>query len=482
MMAVKLGAKVVDALLFGPEGRRRQLQDLPGAGRRLDKVRRTKPGKPLDLLVIPTRERPTGEVVGLISDDHAGTPRQGAASPTFRIWWSRASTWIISTECLIPATSWWDQIRGFLRKPARRGTTGAMDQVELADTLGDKVWPRLREQLNNEGRRDRRGARAARIAHGRAARRVRGSQDELSAGCQAGLLLGVFISAAEGRWRRAPAGRDRMSGDPSGGSGRPDAGSHHRPRDCTPSWRDHSAAPAFRARRASRSGTAYLPGHAQPRRGNGAVRIGAGDQGGRGAQLFLDQLPRRRLGGARQRHRSHPPGLRESRPEGRSARRIGSRPPSIFGGSGRFVGGSSGRDVNALADELFAQTKLRRLEEIKDLSSLDVGARTARGASRSTGARSRQLIELDIDSEAPKPSARPTRTAPTSPGSSAPTGGSGGSRTSMRCWASAPTSRSTICRVLGSSLGDSEFAVIAALQFIRFLNEQSGLRGSTAST
>ena len=32
------------------------------------------------------------------------------------------------------------------------------------------------------------------------------------------------------------------------------------------------------------------------------------------------------------------------------------------------------------------------------------------------------------------------------------------------------------CRVLGSSLGDSEFAVTAALQFVRFLNEQSGAR------
>ena len=69
-MAVKLGAAVIDALLLGVGGRRRELQDFPVLGdvwlRFAEEPVVVQGGeeraRPHDLLLNPTWEKPTGEV------------------------------------------------------------------------------------------------------------------------------------------------------------------------------------------------------------------------------------------------------------------------------------------------------------------------------------------------------------------------------------------------------------------------------------
>ena len=97
-MAVKLGAGVIDALLLGVGGRRRELQDFPVLGdvwlRFAEEPVAMRDGaecpKGHDLLINPTWERPTGEVAKLIAtsppseDERRRSITATAASPISR--------------------------------------------------------------------------------------------------------------------------------------------------------------------------------------------------------------------------------------------------------------------------------------------------------------------------------------------------------------------------------------------------------------
>ena len=111
-MAMPLDAKVIDVLLMGVGGRRRQLQDFPVLGDVWASFAEA-PGKPQDLLISPTWEKPTGDVARLIA--RGGT--QGDATPSH----SRKVAYLHGvvvaeltlndlTDIALPATKWWDEI------------------------------------------------------------------------------------------------------------------------------------------------------------------------------------------------------------------------------------------------------------------------------------------------------------------------------------------------------------------------------------
>jgi subtilisin family serine protease len=111
-MAIALPATVIDALLMGVGGRRRQLQDFPVLGDVWARYAE-RPGEPLDLLFTPTWEKPTGDVARLIA--RTGLVKDG--TPPYQRRVSYIHGLVVGslslddlTSIAMPATRWWDEI------------------------------------------------------------------------------------------------------------------------------------------------------------------------------------------------------------------------------------------------------------------------------------------------------------------------------------------------------------------------------------
>ncbi len=118
-MAVRLAAAVIDGLLLGVGGRRRELQDFPVLGdvwlrfaeEPVAEAHGKERPKPHDLLITPTWEKPTGEVARLISkigaEPGGGSHRRVAYLQDIVV--ATLELDELATVAL-PATMWWDRI------------------------------------------------------------------------------------------------------------------------------------------------------------------------------------------------------------------------------------------------------------------------------------------------------------------------------------------------------------------------------------
>jgi serine protease AprX len=185
-MPVRLAPAVVDALLLGPEDRRRQLQDFPVLGDVWAKFA-DEPDKIHDLLILPIRDRPTGEVVSLISDDNGGDPEQGCAVAYLQDLVVASFDLNHLYRVLIPATSWWDNVQDYWKgKPPKEEMLAAWIRLELKDALGE------RRVIRPPGTEETEEMRAA-ASEWHAFERL--STDSRQA-AKLGLVLGVFVAAA----------------------------------------------------------------------------------------------------------------------------------------------------------------------------------------------------------------------------------------------------------------------------------------------
>ena len=191
-MPIRLAPAVVDALLLGPESRRRQLQDFPVLGDVWTKFA-DEPGEVHDLLIIPTRERPTGEVVSMISSDHGGRPEQGCSVAYLQDLVVASFGLNHLYRVLIPATSWWDQIEDRCAVSGKIKLKPRWLRLELIDTLGEKAWKAIEPPKTPDAPEPSPAARKKMDAE-------RAEFDGLKTGLRQavklGLLLGVFTAAA----------------------------------------------------------------------------------------------------------------------------------------------------------------------------------------------------------------------------------------------------------------------------------------------
>ena len=180
-MAATIAAPVLDALLLGPARQRRQLQDFPVLGDVWTSFA-ARPGDKHDLLIVPTRERPTGEVASLITTGgHCGQEEQGCSVAYLQDLVVASFRLEHLYTVLIPATSWWDAIQdGWAGALPSEDALRRWIKAELSAVLGSNTAAEIGgaipgaeaetlEQLNNNDRQ------AAKL----------------------GLLLGVFVAAAE---------------------------------------------------------------------------------------------------------------------------------------------------------------------------------------------------------------------------------------------------------------------------------------------
>lgn len=111
-MAVKLEAQIIDSLLMGVGGRRRQLQDFPVLAD-VWTAFAASPGTAHDLLFTPTWEKPTGVVArliargGLVPGKKSAYPREVAYLHDLVV---GRLTLDDLVEIALPATKWWDKI------------------------------------------------------------------------------------------------------------------------------------------------------------------------------------------------------------------------------------------------------------------------------------------------------------------------------------------------------------------------------------
>ena len=140
-MSVRLGAKVVDALLLGPSDRRRQLQDFPVLGDVWTRIAERPPGDPPDLLIVPAWEKSAASVAHLISE--AGERHNDDLSRSV----AYLNNLVVATlslddlaEVIFPATIWWDRIEdGWASAgvtPPKRDQLAGMIRFELEQSVG----------------------------------------------------------------------------------------------------------------------------------------------------------------------------------------------------------------------------------------------------------------------------------------------------------------------------------------------------------
>lgn len=469
-MAVKLGAKVVDLLLFGPEGRRRQLQDFPVLGDVWTKFA-DEPGKIVDLLVIPTRERPTGEVVSLISDDHAGEAEKGCSVAYIQDLVVASFGLNHLYRVLIPATIWWDQIQDSFERVPGAEELSRWIRLELADALGDK-GALTKPADDVEETKEALAARAAAQAEYEEFEALKTGYRQVS---KLGLVLGVFIAAAEGGASVDSPDVEPASGDPP------------------PLATLAEAVDKLGAARIVAAGTEAVQGvikrhqhfnlESEPEWNGVIFQVTLN----RDAEAALaESVPAIKADAARQLFSiscrdiawavldsgidyTHP-AFRNSDPKSKRRHRI----KGAFDFRRiRAILGVGAEDMKTLAEEIFAQSKLT-LDAIHKLLMEVAQDRAAREPL--DWRRVRQLIELDVHSEEPKAE------RPTHPHGTHVAGIVGADwredddPDKSQMLGICPDINLYDLRVIGCSLGDSEFAVTAALQFIRFLNEQSGVR------
>ncbi|MEA3063869.1 MAG: serine protease AprX [Sphingomonadales bacterium] len=176
-MAIMVGAEVIDALLLGAGGRRRQLQDFPVLGdvwarfaeAPVDDEGGAEVPQAHDLLITPTWERPTGEVAKLVArtgldDGQAGPYRRQVAYIQGLVAASLTLDDLIGVA--IPATKWWDDINDrwnqdeYEHDEEEAGEEGRPSDARLRQWIGWELDEALREEgmggrLNNGTTTDR---------------------------------------------------------------------------------------------------------------------------------------------------------------------------------------------------------------------------------------------------------------------------------------------------------------------------------------
>jgi subtilisin family serine protease len=133
-MAHRLPPQIIDLLLLGAPERRRQLQDLPILGDVWSHIAE-QPNSPPDLLVIPCWGHPTAEVAAMLrAPGEFHNRRKGTISVAF------LDELVVATLSLqdiidhvIPATVWWKRIE----EDWQRGTP--RDQASLASWIGAEI-------------------------------------------------------------------------------------------------------------------------------------------------------------------------------------------------------------------------------------------------------------------------------------------------------------------------------------------------------
>jgi len=179
-MAVKLGTKVVDALLLGPEGRRRQLQDFPVLGDVWTQFAGN-PAGASDLLIIPTREKSAVHVAEIIAPrghNDSDNSRSVAYLHDLVVASLKAKD---LAEVIFPATHWWDQLQD------RWQIRGMPSAAEIRQWISDE----LRLSLDKAGAHSDFKA----LDQPRAHRPCLDTDDMQAA--RLGALLGMFLAAAK---------------------------------------------------------------------------------------------------------------------------------------------------------------------------------------------------------------------------------------------------------------------------------------------
>lgn len=214
-MAMEIEAKVIDALMLGVGGRRRELQDFPVLGdvwaryaqepawtsgdrEVADGRKEAEAAKELDLLITPTWERPTGEVAKLVAQTGL---EDGTKAPYDRKVAYLQGLVVASLtlddliDVAIPATKWWDAINDKWDEEKDRQDD---DDDDDPDEDGRPTNGRLRKWIGWELEEAIRGEQASgRLNDGSEVNEGYLKMDaEDRQAAKLGLLLGVMRTAA----------------------------------------------------------------------------------------------------------------------------------------------------------------------------------------------------------------------------------------------------------------------------------------------
>jgi hypothetical protein len=213
-MAIKLAAGVIDALLLGVGGRRRQLQDFPVLGdvwlrfaeEPVETVDGVEVPKGHDLLITPTWEKPTGEVARLLAhmpdlaeDGRLDEPKNAHRRVAY------LQDIVVATLTLdelttvaLPATCWWDGIMDAWEEEFHDGIVEAGEGHPNNETLRTWIALELSAALHDE-------MTSGRLGGGRVDERYEAMETEDRQTAKLGLLLGVLRAAADAKPGEPPA-------------------------------------------------------------------------------------------------------------------------------------------------------------------------------------------------------------------------------------------------------------------------------------
>jgi subtilisin family serine protease len=178
-MPLRLKPTIVDTLLLGPPSRRRQLQDFPVLGDVWTQFAADPSGTP-DLLIVPTRDRSAVHVAEILAP-HGRNDAENSRSVAYLHDLVVASLAIDDLATVIfPATHWWDQIQDRWRTTA----------LPTAGELRQWIKAELRACLSQSADEARSGA-----LTGKQTERECTDSDDMQA-AKLGLLLGLFLAAA----------------------------------------------------------------------------------------------------------------------------------------------------------------------------------------------------------------------------------------------------------------------------------------------
>ncbi len=492
-MAMVIGPQAIDALLLGVGGRRRELQDFPILGDVWARFAE-KPGEPHDLLITPTWEKPTGEVARLVARTGLADAQVGPYCRNVAYLHGLVVATLTLEDLVrvaIPATKWWDGINDKWNGVSEGGeepggAKGGPADERLREIIGWELKAALAEEaLRGEGsvaklvgegdRKDYEGYLSLEIEDRQAAR----------LGLMLGALLAAEAKAAPKRAKRPaePPTTVKELDDELGRDAILEAGvaairliidQHDRfaDRDDKMSWNglifqvslNRDAMPALHESVGAIKGDAARSLFSISCKEIGWAVLDSGIDGNHPAFWDYDKIFK-----AQEKAAADKLAGRKPAPAGPPPNRI----KATFDFRRiRAIMSVDGVDHDKLIEELAARDCKLERDQIKE--RLEELATDRSNGRRVNWARVRELIEHEDPLEPEHPHG--THVAgiigahwlkfkaedgpkPTDP---------------VRMNGVCPDIKLYDFRVLGSSLGDSEFAVIAALQFIRYLNDQSG--------